>query len=54
MKMVLAIVGLSVWMTVGIVADATDKAAVREAVEQFLQHLGDGDFDRVADDLAPK
>jgi len=34
--------------------DGGGKAAVQQAVEQFLQHLGDGDFDRVAADLAPK
>jgi hypothetical protein len=27
---------------------------VEAAVERFLMHLGDGDFDRVAADLAPK
>src|SRR5689334_14743900 len=37
-------------------ADATGggESAVRVAVEAFLQHLGDGDFDKVAADLAPK
>jgi hypothetical protein len=28
--------------------------AVQTAVERFLTHLGDGDFDKVAADLAPK
>jgi hypothetical protein len=31
-----------------------EDGAVREAVERFLQHLGDGEFDKVAADLAPK
>jgi hypothetical protein len=35
-------------------AAAGDEAAVRHVVEAFLQHLGDHQFDRVADDLAPK
>ena len=35
-------------------AQKKDDLAVREAVERFLQHLGDGEFDKVAEDLAPK
>lgn len=33
---------------------AADQSSVQQAVEQFLQHLGDGDWDKLADDLAPK
>ena len=35
-------------------AQAPDQQSVKDAAEQFLLHLGDGDFDKVADDLAPK
>lgn len=35
-------------------AQTADERSVRDAVEAFLLHLGDGDFDRVAADLAPK
>jgi hypothetical protein len=43
------------WVMKGgaVVADATD-AAVRDTVEKFLLHLGDHQFDEVANDLAPK
>jgi imidazolonepropionase-like amidohydrolase len=33
---------------------AADRTAVQEAVEAFLLHLGDHEFDKVAADLAPK
>src|SRR5690349_12938097 len=36
------------------VPQAADQAGVQQAVEQFLQHLGEGDWDKLADDLAPK
>ena len=35
-------------------AQPPDDKAVREAVEGFLLRLGDGEFDKVAADLAPK
>jgi hypothetical protein len=37
-----------------VLAQGADQKAVQDAVEAFLLHLGDGDFDRVAADLAPK
>jgi hypothetical protein len=33
---------------------AADQKSVQDAVEAFLLHLGDGEFDKVAADLAPK
>jgi len=33
---------------------AADQPGVQQAVEQFLQHLGEGEFDKVAEDLATK
>jgi hypothetical protein len=36
------------------VQHASDQSGVQQAVEQFLQHLGDGEWDKLADDLAPK
>jgi hypothetical protein len=33
---------------------AADQSEMQQAVEQFLQHLGDGEFDKVADDLTAK
>jgi ketosteroid isomerase-like protein len=35
-------------------AQSSDQKTVQDAVEAFLLHLGDGDFDKVASDLAPK
>lgn len=35
-------------------AQSADKQAIQGAVEAFLLHLGDGEFDAVARDLAPK
>ena len=35
-------------------AQPADDQAVRDAVEGFLMRLGDGEFDKVAADLAPK
>jgi ketosteroid isomerase-like protein len=35
-------------------AQPADQKAIQDAVEAFLLHLGDGDFDKVAADLAPK
>jgi len=35
-------------------AQASDHKAVQDAAEAFLLHLGDGEFDKVAADLAPK
>ena len=37
-----------------VLAQGADQKAVQDAVEAFLLHLGDGDFDKVAADLAPK
>jgi hypothetical protein len=44
------------WVMKGgaVVVDKADAAAVQSAVETFLLHLGDHDFDKVAADLAPK
>jgi Domain of unknown function (DUF4440) len=42
------------WMGGTARAQAGDQKAVQDAVEAFLLHLGDGDFDKVAADLAPK
>lgn len=36
------------------IAQSAGHQAVQEAVEAFLLHLGDGEFDKVAADLAPK
>lgn len=36
------------------IAQSGDHQAVQEAAEAFLLHLGDGEFDKVAGDLAPK
>jgi hypothetical protein len=36
------------------VAQPADDKAIQAAVEAFLLHLGDGEFDKVAADLAPK
>ena len=36
------------------VAQPPDHKAIQEAVEAFLLHLGDGEFDKVASDLAAK
>jgi hypothetical protein len=33
---------------------AADQKSVQDAVEAFLLHLGDGEFDKLAADLAPK
>lgn len=54
MKALFAVVSVVASMGLAPAPDAADKAAVREVVEQFLQHLGDGDFDRVAADMTPK
>jgi ketosteroid isomerase-like protein len=35
-------------------AQTTDQKAVQQAVESFLLHLGDHEFDKVAADLTPK
>jgi hypothetical protein len=35
-------------------AQPSGEKAVQDAAEAFLQHLGDGDFEKVAADLAPK
>lgn len=35
-------------------AQAANHKAVQDAAEAFLLHLGDGEFDKVAGDLAPK
>jgi len=35
-------------------AQTADHKAIQDAAEAFLLHLGDGDFDKVAADLAPK
>ena len=37
-----------------LLAQAADQRSVQEAVEGFLLHLGDGEFDKVAADLTPK
>jgi len=37
-----------------LLAQAGEQKAVQDAVEGFLLHLGDGEFDTVAADLAPK
>jgi hypothetical protein len=37
-----------------LLAQAADQSSVQDAVEGFLLHLGDGEFDKVGADLAPK
>ena len=37
-----------------LLAQAAEQKTVQDAVEGFLLHLGDGEFDKVAADLAPK
>jgi hypothetical protein len=41
-------------LTAGAAAQTADETAVRDAVDRFLLHLGDHQFDAVAGDLAPK
>jgi len=50
-----ALVGLiAASSTTRLAAQASDQKTVQDAAEAFLLHLGDGDFDKVAADLAPK
>jgi hypothetical protein len=52
LTLVASLLAVSSWQR--LLAQATDQKAVQEAVEGFLLHLGDGEFDKVAADLAPK
>ncbi len=45
---------LAIGVTPPASAQPADHKAIQDAVEAFLLHLGDGDFDKVAADLAPK
>ena len=46
---VASLLAVSSWQR--LLAQATDQKTVQEAVEAFLLHLGDGEFDKVAADL---
>jgi len=57
MRMMLRLAGgcaLAALAAAPMAARGGDAAAVQQAVEQFLQHLGDGEFEKLADDFAPK
>jgi hypothetical protein len=41
-------------MSVTAAAQVSDQKAVQDAVEAFLLHLGEGEFDKLAADFAPK
>lgn len=41
-------------LSAAVSAQSADEKAIQDAVEAFLLHLGDGDFDKVAADMAPK
>jgi hypothetical protein len=46
--------GVGVPLTVAALAQSAEEKVVRQKVEEFLLHLGDHQFDAVANDLAPK
>ena len=50
----LMVAAIGVGAAADVAAQAADQKAIQDAVEAFLLHLGDGDFDKVAADLAPK
>jgi hypothetical protein len=54
MKHILAVCLLFVGLAAPAFTQPADEKAVQEAVERFLLHLGDREFDKVAADLAPK
>jgi len=54
MKKLLAVCLFFVGLAAPAFAQSSDKKGVQEAVERFLLHLGDREFDMVAAHLAPK
>lgn len=52
-RFVIAMVVISALARPALAQPASQKG-IQDAVEAFLLHLGDGDFDKVASDLAPK
>jgi hypothetical protein len=54
MKRSLSAAALVLSITTSLSAQTTNQKAVQDAVEAFLLHLGDHEFDKVAADLAPK
>jgi hypothetical protein len=54
MKASIVVVGFALLLVTPALAQTGGQKAVQDAVEAFLLHLGDHEFDRVAADLAPK